>query len=260
MHPFHHRDAFKQPELPGEISEVVALLKERMRRRRFQWLSYGLILCSSLSYLSLTLSSRTDAADLARLLLFVSLAVWSVGSVVQSERVTSDAERRIQAILSDRLDISVIGPLIDAIDVDVHHPDTRGAIVKTLTAQLSRLRAEDSCFLTEGQLSRLYRVLEYSVHPFWYRDYDADCVAAILHALEHIGDIRAVQIVKRLSYIASDRRVVTAAMECLPRLEARLAREGANQRLVRPSSPPEDRLVRPAVSPVELLVRPAPEP
>lgn len=260
MHPFRSRNAFKPPELPGEIREVIALLKESARHRRFQRLSYSLILSSSLVYLFLTLSSGTDAADLVRLLLFISLAVWSLGSTVLSERVTSDAEKRIQAILSDRLDICVLGPLIDAIDVDVHHPDTHGAIVKTLTAQLSRLRAEDTCFPTEGQLSRLYRVLEYSVHPFWYRYYDTDCVVAILRALEYIGDSRAVQIVKRLSYIASDRRVVTAATECLPRLEARLAREGLYQRLVRPSSPPEGRLVRPAVSPVEHLVRPAAKP
>ncbi len=260
MFSLRRRNDSINPDLPEEIKEVISLLKERARRRKFQWYRLGFLTCISLLYLMLSLKGGNDVEDMARLLLFVGVAGWYMGSILQSERVTSDAEKRIQEILSDRLDISVIGPLIDSIDVDVHHPDTHSAIIKTLTSQLPRLHVENSYFLTESQLSRLYRVLEYSVHPFWYRYYDAECVVAIIHALEHIGDSRAVLIVKRLSFIASDRRVVIAATECLPRMKARLEREESHQKLLRAAPPPDIALVRPAATPIEDLVRPAPEP
>jgi hypothetical protein len=254
------QDAVREPELTQEILEVIALLRERSRRRRYRGVQSGLIICVCSLSLYLSLTAGDGTGGLIRLFFLAGLTVWALGSAIHLERAACEAERRIQAKLSDRLDTAMIGPLIDAMDADAHRSDTHRSIVKTLTALLHRVPAQSTCFLTERQLSRLYRVLEYSVHPFWYRYYDAECVTAIIHALEQIGDSRAVGILRRLACIASDRRVVIAARECLPRLQERLAREEAPQRLVRAAAPPDDWMLRPAASPIECHVRPASEP
>lgn len=145
-------------------------------------------------------------------------------------------------------------------------PDARlkAAAISALTRLLPRLKASDARLLTSAQRGCLYSFLspaEVRTHP--------ELVAALLGALEQVGDMAAVPYVRSLAQMpARSARMAAirdAAEQCLPTLMERARLNTDHQTLLRPAEAPglpEETLLRPAMPgaptvEAALLVRPA---
>jgi hypothetical protein len=145
-------------------------------------------------------------------------------------------------------------------------PDARirAAAVSALTRLLPRLKASDSRLLTPAQRECLYVFL----NPAQARAFP-EMAAALLQALEQVGDMAAVPHVRTLAQMsprsARLSAIRDAARQCLPALMERARLNTDHQILLRPAEapgPPEETLLRPVMpgtpsTDVTLLVRPA---
>ncbi len=144
-------------------------------------------------------------------------------------------------------DIRAVGTLAEALWFE--EEDIRKGAAEALLRLLPRLTATDSWLLDDHQHGCLYRALALR----GLTKQRADLLIAILHALEQIGDDRAVRCVEKLigmeAYTASEKRVIAVAQQCLPGICARASQSQDPALLLRASA------LREAA--VETLLRPA---
>jgi hypothetical protein len=159
------------------------------------------------------------------------------------ERVTNPFEARS---LGDLVDALQFGDSLQLGDKDVW-----GIAVSALTNILPQLSATEAAALTAQQRTRLFLVLCQPVESILRKDLrglkrppddpDIQFRIAILKVFEHVGDDRALTMVKRLATrevrTPADFQIRAAAIACLEVLEPRLALERNNGTLLRASSP-----------------------
>ena len=157
-----------------------------------------------------------------------------------------------------------IGPLIDILRVN---PPSVGiaAVYIPLIFLLSKVQDTDANCVTPAQREYLYRSLKPIQDQRYISGWNDDFRVAILKALEHIGDSRAIPIVEELANAESngfgERKVRDAARECQLRLWQHSGQVDAAKTLLRAASSPaapEKSLLRPAfgkpeTAPQELL-------
>ncbi len=191
-------------------------------------------------------------------------AVVGIGTTQLHHFTLFSKHARMVRELMNENSIEAIGRLAEA----ATWPDTklRAAAVSALTRLLPQLKATDARLLTSAQRACLYSFLNPSgarTHP--------ELVAALLSALEQVGDLAAVPHVRGLAAMsARSARLETirdAAEQCLPALLQKAQTNTDHQTLLRPAEapgPPDETLLRPAMptpsSEAGLLVRPAPAP
>jgi len=177
----------------------------------------------------------------------------------------------------------IAGPLLDVLAAEMRYGGRRwtammAECVDRLVPVLREVRISDTSILVERQRQTMYAVLwrcaRYHRPRFMYDSpYDVPphlCsprfVKAILSALEHVGDARAVPVVARLAEAAGDlpddRGIRDAARDCLGALTRTAERTRLSTTLLRPAAPAGDEmLLRPAhgvpTGDPELLLRPA---
>jgi hypothetical protein len=166
--------------------------------------------------------------------------------------------RRFVRSLARYDDVRVVGPLVEALEMD----ESISVVEDQLTKYLPHLRANDGVLLNVAQRRMLDRALLRCRKP--------DLVLAILTAFRQIGDAKSLTAVEKLangqSRTSSNRRVQQAAIDCVPYLQLRAQTEHDAQTLLRPvySADPEGTLLRPAHGPgdadPQVLLRPAAEP
>ena len=152
-------------------------------------------------------------------------------------------------------DLRAIGPLAEALTYPNGH--LHGLVCPILTRLLPRLTAVDSGLLSTLQRSALYRELAADNVVT-----NMDLAIAIIHALEHIADEKAVTAVERIAVnLRLYPRLRQTAIDCLPAIRRRAELARAASTLLRPAeAPADDRLLRPASGPGNtdeaLLLRP----
>lgn len=158
------------------------------------------------------------------------------------ERVTNPFEARS---LGDLVDALQFGYNLGVGDKEIWH-----VVVSTLTHMLPRLSATEAAALTPQQRTRLFLVICQPVESILRKDLrglklpaddqDIKLRIAILKVFEHIGDDRALPVVKRLATTevrtSGEFQIRTAAIACLEVMEPRLALERNNASLLRASS------------------------
>jgi hypothetical protein len=157
-------------------------------------------------------------------------------------------------------DVSVVGPLINALESSQNNP----AAASVLPRLLPRLTAHDAGLLTSVHREVLHTVL-------MRRGGEAQEALqhAILDALPRIGDAQSLTTVARLAEgegAGQDPVFRSRAAELLPAMKARVDHLHAQKMLIRPSAAPEaaeDQLLRPAgagETAAEALLRPSDPP
>lgn len=153
------------------------------------------------------------------------------------------AQRPRDAIeeISKTADVSVIGPLLDALEMG--EAEGRRRVSAALFRLLPNLDAKDAAQLNGRQRAYLYRLLRQADRLYWPLHRDVDLVVALIEAMAFIGDRRALPHLERLAK-SREERIRRAAAQGLPILRDRLASARRDARLLRPSAPAP--LLRPA--------------
>lgn len=183
-----------------------------------------------------------------------SAMLLSIFAIFPLRRPTS-LHRLAGEALTKNKDLRVIGPLIEALEMDDPYIN-RGA-VSALIDMLPRLRASDTGLLTPKQMEGLCSTLNRR---------EPRLILAALKALEQIGDSRALPHVDRLAeqaaYTSEELEIQREARACRSMLVDRKISSRAGETLLRASSAPEpseETLLRPAQSsttdPPEILLR-----
>jgi hypothetical protein len=165
----------------------------------------------------------------------------------QLYRLTLTEKHRMLAKKLAKLnDVRCIDRLTEALEWP--DPNIRQYAIAALTRLLQRVRATDNVLRTPRQRGNLHRMLT----PANANRHEK-FMLAILKALEQVGDDTSVPPVKQLAEALAtspaQRRVCTAARECLPALQLRAANHQSSHTLLRASSATS--------TAVEMLVRPA---
>jgi hypothetical protein len=196
--------------------------------------------------------------------LFSILFLLAAAGATQLYRLTlTPQQQRLAGKLASTDDVGAVGALAEM----TTWPDERikSMAKATLTRLLPRMKASDTQLLSASQRRVLYQFLnlEDSRHS-------GDLQIALLAALEQVGDIAALPLVRELAdhvpNSLSQRRVVDSARSCLPFLEGCAQQNYQSQTLLRPITGAEMdlSLLRPAGKSVEtnpeLLVRVAAPP
>jgi len=151
--------------------------------------------------------------------------------------------------------LRAIGPLAEALTYP--NGNLHGLVCPILTRLLPRLTAADSGLLNAFQRAALYKELAADSVVT-----NMDLAIAIIHALEHIADEKAVTAVERIAVnLRLYPRLRQTAIDCLPAIRRRAELARAASTLLRPAeAPADDRLLRPASGPGNtdeaLLLRP----
>ncbi len=203
-----------------------------------------------------------------------SVLVWSlwgiaIGFAMKSRRGAREAVES----LKQAADVSSIGVLLDSLSLD--DAVMKRYAIDALIDLLPLLQPEDAGRLSTIHRARLCSVLGRRLESPLYKDIAAvfkpaeqrrvNLQLAILKAFSQVGDERALSHVKNLAistaHTDGEQQVRSAAIECLPLLQARIVSLSATNSLLRPSSAMDlEYLVRPAThAPVatEDLLRPA---
>jgi hypothetical protein len=168
-------------------------------------------------------------------------------------------QTRVAAHMASLDDVEAVGPLAEML----YWPDDRIKVMAAaaLTRLLPRMNASDTQLLSTTQRALLYQTLRLP-----NAQKQAEFLVALLHALEQVGDINAIPLVRSLAEAQPaslrQKRVIDAARSCLPALEGCAQQNQDSQVLLRATtSESEESLLRPAASrsdaSVELLVRAA---
>lgn len=263
-------DAFA-PLLSDKLATLEAgLTQEIARRRRTRRINFGLYWagCASVSAIPLLTRLnliRDDYLDwwVRHPLLPASSYALMMGVLIVTLRPFKNA-RKAAGKLALLEDVRTIPLLIDAWNFEDQR--LRAVVTEALTNLLPRLQASNADLLTHNQRSQLCKMLRVPADNVLYQDvfdlirgkrsdWRADLQVAILKAFEQVGDGRCLSIVQSLAEDAArspgQKRVRSAAQECLPFLQARSAHEQASQTLLRASNAHEtgpDVLLRPAVA------------
>jgi hypothetical protein len=164
---------------------------------------------------------------------------------------------------------AAIGPLMEATK-HLTHNQTRLALNSTLVEALSKLKASDSSLMPGETRQRLYRSLaSFDANAKQASDFprDIDYWMALLHAVEQVGDGRAVpaleKVVKATYRMPLQVQFQEAARHSLNTLRARLDDTGEGLLRASVGSVEANGLVRPSVeagpSEQKALLRPAGE-
>ncbi|MCW3098463.1 MAG: hypothetical protein JWL77_4081 [Chthonomonadaceae bacterium] len=125
--------------------------------------------------------------------------------------------------------------------------------VKILIDMLPRVKAHDARYISDSQMEALLALLDLRNQEGLPSTRSKELPLAILKALEHIGDSRALEPVRRLTQGGLNRRYHQAAKECLSILEQHGEERDHNRFLLLPSSAEnsQEMLLRPVTAQVE---------
>jgi hypothetical protein len=155
---------------------------------------------------------------------------WQIFTVVAGLSAASGLQKTAAAELAKFEDKEVIGPLAEALEFG----DKKVAEVarQALTKSLARLVPADSQLLNDDQRKCLHRALK--------AEYQWEFRAAILRALEQVGDSRDIAAVKSIANMEAatfnEKDLKRTAEACLPLVSERAEKEIASKTLLRAAS------------------------
>lgn len=221
---------------------IVALTEENRKQKRRRKVLHALIL----TYMAAMLTFCIVAHQIA---LIGSVA--SMTGVLVAGLAATQKQKAATKVLAQYDDLRGVGLLADMLGFQLEK-ELRAEIETALIRLLPRMKASDAALMNADQYGTLVSVLG-GRQP---AASNTDLMAAILKAMEQLGDEKALPNVTRLAagstgYTKISGSVQIAARQCLPFLQERVAMRHASAQLLRASTGAEG-----ATCPEELL-RPA---
>lgn len=214
--------------LEADVAAYKAVRLKKRRRKLLVWTVLALIIFGA------NLPILHGFRDYWWIIFFVSAGGSAAVSAADSRR--SKEMARLLATSRDPRAVSVL-----AVAARDGESDTQRVAEQGLRSILPQLQASDSEHITDDAHNALIHLLGHNPDP--------DLKIAILHALEQVGDERAMSLVSMLAETESNPRVADAARNCLPFLKARASQARLRHTLLRPVTlmvEPDKTLLRPA--------------
>lgn len=229
-----------------DTSELIAILERENKKKKARFI-VGFIL----GYLPIVVLA--NLIHMGAMAGSFSMAGIAAGAWFAPTRLQKFAARK----LAETEDVRTVGPLAEALDKQ--DAGTKRVATDALIRLLPKMKYSDRDLINDRQRKFLYA---------GFGDRGIEYTRALLHALEQIGDGKAVKYVARYAEGKGTAKkhpdLVEEANRLLPILEERAEQEMARDRLLRAAGPTEvntDELLRPASASSdtnsELLLRPA---
>lgn len=234
---------------PLTIGHTTILLKKPnpiqaqiQRAKRYQRLSSGLRRVSILLYAGIFAAAfvATRCFDLdSSLVVYLTLGLFCAvfGSVWYADRLSVKWRDAVREMLSSQ-DMHSVGTLLEVLG-DMEALESAQELRQALTQLLNRVQAVDRGLFTSGHRQILYRELDRFSQPEHRHD-DSTWPMALIHAVEQIGDTKALPILRKLTLMPERTgyldQIQRAASIAIARMEQRFVQERASQTLLRPSS------------------------
>jgi hypothetical protein len=229
-------ELFAHPE--EHIIELLEVLKRENKRkpRRFWTAFIGVMVLQIVLNVLLT-ALWHDIPSLTGAFAGLAVAIGAGFAPTKLQRETAQA-------LAELDDLRAIGPLTGALDRQ--DKATIGDARKALIRLLPRLKEKDFDLLDAQQRTTLNKYVMSS---------SSDLSAAVVTALRHVGDSRAISNLQKLAHGKGPSKknveLRDKAQQCILAIQARIPAEKARETLLRAANAPgdpEDTLLRPAGS------------